>query len=598
MTVSTNELFELLKASDDFKELSSEVVLELAKSMRLHNISGGSTFIREGEDANSLFLLVSGRLRVNRIDEQGNKLMYNEVLPGDCIGETSMILRQKRTADISATRDSIVAILTYDHYEELVKRFPVELNKAFSSAIYRELRHERFAGQRRRAQSFYLLPIHNSADIHRFAKNLKVALSAEGVCETLSTEDLPGSDITSYELAKVLDEKEISTDYLIIVGDGSLSDIQRSLFEHADQLILVADGLSSVGLTDVEKTIAQHPNFPLIRRHVALVYQQEAHFCGDRLVWNEPRDAERVYPVTLNEIKDYERLGRFLLEKAVGLVLGGGGARGFAHLGILRAFEENNIPVDLIGGNSMGALIGASYVAGIPRETIHQEIMKHSKGGMKLTVPVVSLMSNANLAGAFRDALGDVNIQNLWTPFFAAACNLSDADTTVIDSGPLWRAVLASNSPAGLFPPVVVDGNLLVDGAILENVPVAAMRQKLSTPLERRRGNGLVIAIDVDLKDRFGVDTELEEISPWQKVKSHFTKEKDTLPGIVDILMQVAHVGGLSQRNFTKRSADIYLEVPLSQFKMMDYKKAEQIIEAGYQFAMKEIDKLKDQVRS
>ena len=113
MTVSTNELFELLQASDDFKELSPELLIELAKSMRLVELKGGDTFLREGDPADSLFLLVSGRLRVHRTDQDGNKLMYNEVLPGDCVGETNMILHQKRTADLSATRASIVAILDY-----------------------------------------------------------------------------------------------------------------------------------------------------------------------------------------------------------------------------------------------------------------------------------------------------------------------------------------------------------------------------------------------------------------------------------------------------------------------------------------------------
>ncbi|MUH72498.1 patatin-like phospholipase family protein [Psychrosphaera haliotis] len=288
-------------------------------------------------------------------------------------------------------------------------------------------------------------------------------------------------------------------------------------------------------------------------------------------------------------------MSRFLLEKAVGLVLGGGGARGFAHLGVIKAFEEAGIPIDIIGGNSMGALIGASYVAGVPREQIHLEILKHAKGGMKLTFPVVSIMSNRNLSGAFQEALGDINIENLWTPFFAAACNLTDAETAVLDHGPLWKAVLASNSPAGLFPPVISEGNLLVDGAILENVPVKAMRQRLSTPLERRRGNGLVIAIDVDVRGRFSVDTETLELNTWKKVKSHFSRKQDTLPGIVDILMQVAHIGGLSQRQQTKRGADIYLEPPLSEYKIMDYKKAEQIIEVGYQFTLEHIAELKEQ---
>ena len=592
MTVSTNELFELLQASDDFKELSPELLIELAKSMRLVELKGGDTFLREGDPADSLFLLVSGRLRVHRTDKDGNKLMYNEVLPGDCVGETNMILHKKRTADLSATRDSIVAILDYSQYEELVKRYPVEINRAFSAAIYRELRHERHIGRRRRAQSLYLLPIHQSIDTQQFADQLKLAMGREGKTEIISEQDFD----TVFQLGKLLDEKERSNDFLIIIGDGTLSDVQRAFFEHADQLVLLADGMEEMALSETEKTLANHENFPLIRRHLVLVYQTDIHLCGDRVAWNQERNAERVYPIKHREIRDYERLARFILEKAVGLVLGGGGARGFAHLGVLRAFEESNIPVDIIGGNSMGALIGASYVAGIPREIIHQEILKHSKKGMKLTVPVVSLMSNSKLAGAFQDALGDTLVQNLWTPFFATACNLSDADTKVIDSGPLWRAVLASNSPAGLLPPVVVDGNLLVDGAILENVPVAAMRQKLSTPLERRRGNGLVIAVDVDVKGRFAVNEQLDEISPWQKVKSHFSKTTDTLPGIVDILMQVAHVGGLSQRDYTKRSADIYLEVPLSNFKMMDYKKAESIIEAGYQFALAEIDRLKEQV--
>lgn len=591
MTVSTKELFELLKASNDFSDLSNDVLESLAAALRLETISGGSKFIEEGSSADSLFLLVSGRLRVSRTIHGGNKLMYNEVLPGDCIGETSMILRQARTADISATRESVVAILDYEKYEELVTKFPIELNRAFSNAIYRHLRHERQVDKRRRAQSFYLLPIHNSIDIDKFSEQLFSALSEYGKCQALDCNSFDNEQ----NHGRALDQVEAVNDFIIFKGSSDFNPKERTNFEHADQLVLVGDGSKSIELSEIEQQLNQHPNFILMRRHLALILPDSAEFCGDRLAWNKERDAERVYPIKYSQQSDFMRLSRFLLEKAVGLVLGGGGARGFAHLGVIKAFEEAGIPIDLIGGNSMGALIGASYVAGMPRDKIHLEILKHAKSGMKLTFPVVSLMSNSNLANAFHDALGDINIENLWTPFFAAACNLTDAETAVLDHGPLWKAVLASNSPAGLFPPVISDGNLLVDGAILENVPVKAMRQRLSTPLERRRGNGLVIAIDVDVRGRFSVDSSTTELSTWKKVKSHFNSNQDTLPGIVDIMLQVAHIGGLSQRPHTKRGADIYLEPPLSDFKIMDYKKAEQIIEVGYQFTLDHLDQLKEQ---
>lgn len=591
MAVTTEELCALLKASNDFKDLADEIISELAACLKLQTIPGGQKFISEGAHSDSLFLLVSGRLRVSRTLPSGERLMYNEVLPGDCVGETGMILRQPRTADISATRESVVAVLNYQDYENAVKKYPIELSRAFSHAIYRHLRHERQIDKRGRAHSFYVLPIHDSIDARRFCDQLKKALEIYGSCEVLDEHTFESNG----DYGRELDKKESSNDFLIFRGNRQFNKVEEANFEHADQLIIVADSEVGAGISKVEQQLKALPNFALMRRHLAVVHPEDETRCQDRAIWNQYRDCERVYPVKYHQAKDFERLSRFLLEKAVGVVLGGGGARGFAHLGVLRAFEEANIPIDIIGGNSMGALIGASYLAGIPLESIHKEILKHSKSGMKLTVPVVSLLSNQNLASAFRDALGETNIENLWTPFFAAACNLTDADTYVLDSGPLWKAVLASNSPAGLFPPVVNDGMLLVDGAVLENVPVRAMRQRLSTPLERRRGNGLVVAIDVDVKERFSVDADTKELTAWGKLKSHFSPT-NTLPGIVDILMQVAHIGGLSQRAFTKRGADIYLEPPLSDFKIMDYKKAEQIIAVGYDYATKQISDLQAQV--
>jgi NTE family protein/lysophospholipid hydrolase len=118
------------------------------------------------------------------------------------------------------------------------------------------------------------------------------------------------------------------------------------------------------------------------------------------------------------------------------------------------------------------------------------------------------------------------------------------------------------------------------------------MRQRLSTPNERRRGHGAVVAIDVDLKEPFSVHKKVTDLSAWNKLKATLNSKHQSIPGIVDILMQVAHVGGLAQRQRTKFSADIYFEPPLTNFNMMDYKKAEQIIDVGYQYTLEQIKDL------
>jgi NTE family protein/lysophospholipid hydrolase len=307
--------------------------------------------------------------------------------------------------------------------------------------------------------------------------------------------------------------------------------------------------------------------------------------------WQAGRDLERTYVVRSGKQGDYEHLARFLTGTAVGVVLGGGGARGFAHLGVLRAFGECGIPIDLVGGNSMGALIGAQFACDIPLDEILQRTQTLALGGERMTLPFVSLMAGKRIERDLRRMFGEINIEDLWRPYFAAACNLSRACTTVQDSGPLWRAVLASNSPAGLLPPVLHQGQLLVDGAILDNVPVDAMRSRLGTRLEKRRGNGTIIAIDVDVRDDMLVDANLPRLSPWNVVKGYFSSGARSTPGIGEILYRAGHIGGLNQRSRTMSLADRYLEPPVAEFTLMDYRRPVEIAEIGYRYAMQEIER-------
>jgi NTE family protein/lysophospholipid hydrolase len=387
------------------------------------------------------------------------------------------------------------------------------------------------------------------------------------------------------------DELEDQYDFLVYEGDGQSASWTRRAFRQADQVVFVTRPDAPTRMCELELRLREQPGFDMKRKHLVVLHAATVTEPTAVAHWQEGRDYERIYPVRAGHEQDFARLARFLNGKAVGVVLGGGGARGFAHLGVLRALEECGIPVDLIGGNSMGALIGAQYACEVPLDDIRERTVRFARGGERPTIPVISIVSGRRVERDLRKMFGERSVDQLWRPFFAAACNLSRACTTVQETGPLWRAVLASNSPVGLFPPVLHNGDLLVDGAILENVPVAAMRGRLGTSLEKRHGNGTIIAIDVDVRDYMGVDPSLPRLSVRSTLRGMLPWGKAAPPGIGEILYRASHIGGLHQRARTIAQSDHYLEPPVASFALMGYGRAARIAEVGYQYAMQEIAK-------
>lgn len=570
----------VLRASLVFGALDPDLLSDLADSLEIETVEGGNTILSEGDTAESMLIVVSGRLRVSRKNPDGTLRLYNEVSPGETVGEAGMILQQRRFADVTALRDSTIAVLHRLPFEQLLMRHPVALNKVFAQAVYHQLRHTPQRTEHGHAHAFVIVPLHPSPLNTEFAHSLTQALARSGKAQLVNaatSENFPFDDL------------DTAFDFLIYQTDGQDSEWTRRAFRQADQIIYVASDGDDAGVCNVEMKLAAEPGFSMKRQHLALLHPANTVLPGDLASWRTEREVERVYPLRAGHDNDFARLARFLTGQAVGVVLGGGGARGFAHLGILRALEQSNIPVDIIGGNSMGALIGAQYAKGLGLEEIRDQTMAFALGGERPTLPVISLLSGRRLERDLRKMFGEQDIEQLWNPYFAAACNLSRACTTVQESGPLWHAVLASNSPAGLLPPVLRGGDLLVDGAILDNVPVGAMRSRLSTPFELRRGNGTIIAIDVDVRDDMSVDPTMARLSVRKTIKGYFSTSSEACPGIGDILYRAGHIGGLHQRSRTMAMADHYLAPPVAGFPLMAYRRAAEIAEVGYRYAMEEI---------
>lgn len=578
--LAREKLREVLRASRTFGALDDGVVDDLAAVLELEEVAGGQSVLSEGETADSMLVVVSGRLRVSRRNPDGSLNLYNEICPGETVGETGMILGEVRFADVTAVRDTLVARLRREAFEVLLRRHPVELNRFFAQAVYQKLRHVPQVAEQARAHTIAVIGLHETSLGRQVASQLAGALGGFGPAAEFAGAAVDG---------RQLDQLEQQFEFLVLSADTADFPRTRRLFRQADQVVFVAASSELPEVSAIEAELAQEQGFVMKRKHLALVHPAAAERPGDLLAWHAARDVERVYPLRSGQAADMSRLARFLGSRAVGVVLGGGGARGFSHLGVLRAFEECGIPVDLIGGNSMGALIGAQYAFGMSLDEILDNTRRFALGGERPTLPLISLLSGKRLERDLRRMFGDIRIEQLWLPFFASACNLSQACTTVQDSGPLWRAVLASNSPAGLLPPVLWNGDLLVDGAILDNVPVAAMRGRLGTPLERRRGNGTIIAVDVDLREQLCVDPEMARLSVWRNLRGYLGGRGGQTPSIAAILYRAGHVGGMHERSRTMAMADHCLEPPVGTFPLMAYRRAAEIAEVGYRHAIEQI---------
>lgn len=583
----------MLRASHLFGVLDDAVLNDLAQYVELQDVRGGSMVIREGDQSDFMVIVVTGRLRVSRRDAKGELLLYNEICPGESVGETGLILHQARTADVTAVRDSTIAVLSRASFEALLLLQPIALNRVFSQAIFNHLRHTPQSPERRVAQSFTVIPLHPGAGSRELVEGLAKAFSRFGRTHHLSCaalQEIARSDDGLSAPIEQLDELERQFDFLIFEAEPNGSALTKRAFRQADQLIFVAAPGELPDLREVEKLLSDEPGFSMKRQHLVLLHPLTVTTPADTSVWHHGRHLERVYALRNDRPADYAHLARFLTGHAVGIVLGGGGARGFAHIGVLRALEECGIPIDVVGGNSMGALIGAQYACGTTLDDILEHTKRFALGGERPTLPFISLLGGRRIERDLQRMFGNATVANLWRPYFAAACNLTHGCTTVQDSGLLWRAVLASNSPAGLLPPVLHEGQLLVDGAILDNVPVSAMRMRLGTPLEQRRGNGTIIAIDVDVRDDLRVDPALIRLSPMNTIKRYFSSASP-LPGIGDILYRASHIGSLHQRGRTMSLADHYMEPPVSGFALMDYRRAAEIVDVGYRYAREQIDK-------
>ncbi|MGH6877708.1 MAG: patatin-like phospholipase family protein, partial [Rhizomicrobium sp.] len=268
--------------------------------------------------------------------------------------------------------------------------------------------------------------------------------------------------------------------------------------------------------------------------------------------------------------------------QGLGLVLSGGGARGFAHIGVIKALRRARLPIDLVGGTSMGAIVAA----GVALEWDDKEMYERMHAGFvksnpldDFALPIIALAKGRKVERGLREHFVEARAEDLWRPFFAVASNLSNGDVAVMRSGLLRRALRASIAIPGLLPPVIVEGDVLADGGVMNNLPCDVMDAM-------RRGP--VVGVDIS-RHR---SPEMTGAHPASMIRRLFVPSDYDGPGIVSLLLRAATVGSSMQTRNTRDHADLLLDPPLERIAIRDWRSFDQAIEQGYRYTMERIDEM------
>ncbi len=374
---------------------------------------------------------------------------------------------------------------------------------------------------------------------------------------------------------------EIAHDLVIYRADARGSTWTQMCIRRSDRVLLVA-GAKASPADCLRRLVTAISEVPWRRAELVLLQGDGVRAPVPADPWLRQLPVQFHCHVRPESKSDIARLGRYLTGRAIGLALSGGGARGYGHIGVIKALREAGIEIDLLGGTSIGSIMAAAAALEWSDEEFYARMHRAFVESNPLddyTVPVVALTRGRKVSERLREHFGEARLEDLWRPFFAVASNLTAGGLAVQRQGLLWRALRASIAIPGLLPPVIDGGAVLADGAVMNNLPTDVMSAM-------RRGP--VIGVDVT---RYQTLTVKERTEGWS-VRRLVAGPDYAGPGIVSLLLRAGTLGGDAQTMTSRGHADVLLEPPLQHVHIRDWHVFDRAIEAGYRYTMERMGEL------
>ncbi len=564
-----------------------EALREIEASLRWVELPRGAQLYRQGDVADDLHIVASGRLRAITTDAHGRSTTVGEISRGQTVGEMALLEGQTRSASVYAVRDTLLLGLDRGALETVVARHP-RLVLNISRLVGERLRRS-MHGQESPARigAIAIVPHGSGDEAAAFARRLAAALesmeSTTIVDAARARRELHADGGDELAQKAALDTLELNHACVIYLAEHAATPWSRRCARQADTIMVVApfDGETTPGPVEAWLT---RENDPLLRPRVELVllHADGATPPRNTVRWLSGRTLDRYHHVRLDRNGDVERIARFLAGRAVGLVLAGGGAPGFAHIGAIRALREAGVPIDAVGGTSIGSIVAAGVALDFDDERLAHEMRTGFVGSNPLgdysVLPLISLAKGRRMERRLRLALGEATIEDAWLPFLCVSADISAHEQHVHRTGPLWRAVRTSASIPGVLPPMVEGNRLLIDGSSVNNLPVELIREL---------GAARIVAADLDLKIERELDyTEVP--SPWRVLAGRFLPgmKRIPVPGLMNVVMKSTMIAGMERAGRTRETVDLYLSPQVQRIGLLRWDAFDQLVEIGYRHAI------------
>lgn len=587
-----------------FRDLPPGVLTLLEERLLPLPVRRGDCVVRQGETADALHIVVSGRFAVE-ID--GHDEPVAEIAHGSTIGEIAFFAGGPRTATVRAIRDGAVVRLTREDFNSISEISPtlwaaitatIAERLARETRVHSALRHDlgvttvparpRTIAVVGACDGFIAPEFLNAFTGIARAGSGTIVATRDTLREELGRETGDDDDLTA-----ALNTLETHYSTVVFIADRDLTAWSEKCIRQADEVLLVAmssdDPIGSTVPLGALERFAMALHRPQARR-LAIVHRRRRAVQGTRH-WLSGREPAMHHHVALDDREDVARLWRFITGEALGFVACGGGAYCAAHVGIYRAFREAGVTFDLIGGTSGGAAMAAAFAQDVDPIEIDAGVHRMFIAGRAMaryTIPRYSLLDHAHFDHHLEKEYGTVRIEDLWKPYFAVSADLSAYEAEVHRSGSLWQAIRASAAIPGLLPPFYTDdGRMLVDGSVIANVPIDTMHHL-------KRGPNVVVSFEAGDRQRFAVDyaslPKRRELI-WQALNPRSARSMRHVPSAATVLVRSLMANrGHFERYLTE---DDWLLVPPTPPGMgaLDWRRHSELMNAAYRYTRDAIER-------
>jgi len=574
-----------------FGDLGATLEQQIQAHVSWKHLDSGEMLFEEGTPGDDLIIVVTGRLQVYTMRDGDEQTIAN-IHQGEMVGEMALLTDEPRSASIRATRESHIVRLNRADFQTLVEEHPQALMKITQTIISRQKssrRHNTKTKQGSQNFAVIFLDDNNLALIDSLAENstqsgLGRVLNADRFDTYYGQTDAAQTGFGNYLhliITRWMTELEIRHEHLYWVGDVTWTNWTIRCLRNADRLLLVVNSEGSPALRDIERKIAEH--FPTLRQDLILLHPAETAQPTGTARWLDQRNVATHHHVRRDSVNHITRVARHLAKQTIGLSLSGGGATALAHIGAFQALEDQSIPVDMISGTSMGAIIGAGVALGKSAAEMSAlaSQLANKKQIFDLTIPFVALMKSEKVTQLFKDLYGNVQIEDLWIPFFCTSSNLTQSTVSVHDRGALWKAIRVTTSMPVVSVPVNIDNEMHIDGAVMNNFPVDVMYDRIDG------GQIIGIMVSPTTVKEDNIEDLTESISGWRLLWQRLNPfaRQSKVPPIMTTLFRALQVNSQYHFQSVQHLADLAIVMKDNTYKFYELDKQAEIIALGYRTA-------------